>query len=518
MPPEMLNSSGRPPFTLHNLSLTTAPRVATLSAMRDQNRTPFFDAVQAYIDRHRAGLHMPGHMGGQGIHHRLMEFWGENVFLSDLTEVEGLDYLHRPIGVVKEAQDLAAEAYGALDSFFLVNGSTVGNQAMILSTCIPYDRVIVQRNSHRSMYGALILNELRPIYLEAEEDRLLQFQTFPSKQTYARVLRDHPEAKTVFLTNPNYFGISGDIDYYVQKAHATGRRILVDEAHGSHFHFHESLPKSAVDAGADMVVQSTHKTLAGLTQTSMLHLGSRRVDKELVRATLTMLETSSPSYILMSALDVSRMQMAVNGYDLLQRALDLAEDARHRINNIDGLFAPGRERSRTDAVYDVDLTKLTVHVSRLGLTGFQVEEILNREYNVEIELSDLENILAFVTIGTTRESIDAFVAALEDIARQRHEKTSVMTAPPPMPEIPEMVLFPYEAYYARRERVRMEDSVGRIIAELVTPYPPGIPITVPGEVMTRECMEYMVFMRDHGADLQGIIDKSAKYVQVVKER
>ena len=486
--------------------------------MRDQSRTPFFDAVQSYIGKHRAGLHMPGHMAGQGIHPRLKEFWGENVFLSDLTEVEGLDYLHRPIGVVKEAQELAAEAYGAIESFFLVNGSTVGNQAMILSTCDPYDRVIVQRNSHRSMYGALILNELRPIYLEAEEDRLLQFQTFPSKQTFARVLRDHPEAKTVFVTNPNYFGISSDIDYYVQKAHATGRRILVDEAHGSHFHFHPDLPKSAVDAGADMVVQSTHKTLSGLTQTSMLHLGSRRVDKELVRATLTMLESSSPSYILLTALDVARMQMATNGHDLLQGAIDLAEDARRRINNIEGLFAPGRERAHSDAIYDVDLTKLTVHVSRLGLTGFQIEEILNRDYNVEIELSDLENILAFITIGAPKEAVEILIKALEDISRKRHGKTSSITPPPPIPSIPEMVLFPFEAYYAKRERVHMEDSVGRIIAELVTPYPPGIPITVPGEVMTHECVDYMVFMRDHGADLQGIIDKTAKYVQVVKER
>jgi lysine decarboxylase len=368
------------------------------------------------------------------------------------------------------------------------------------------------------MYGALILNELRPIYLEAEEDRLLQFQTFPSKKTFARVLRDHPEAKTVFVTNPNYFGISSDIDYYIQKAHATGRRILVDEAHGSHFHFHPDLPKSAVDAGADMVVQSTHKTLAGLTQTSMLHLGSRRVDKELVRATLTMLESSSPSYILMTALDVARMQMATNGHDLLQRAIDLAEGARRRINKIEGLFAPGRERAHTDAVYDVDLTKLTVHVSRLGLTGFQVEEILNRNYNIEIELSDLENILAFITIGTPKEAVEILIKALEDISRKRHGKISTIAPPPPIPSIPEMVLFPFEAYYAKRERVRMEDSVGRIIAELVTPYPPGIPITVPGEVMTHECVDYMVFMRDHGADLQGIIDKTARYVQVVKER
>jgi lysine decarboxylase len=267
-----------------------------------------------------------------------------------------------------------------------------------------------------------------------------------------------------------------------------------------------------------MVVQSTHKTLSGLTQTSMLHLGSRRVDKELVRATLTMLESSSPSYILMTALDVARMQMATNGHDLLQRAIDLAEDARRRINNIEGLFAPGRERSHTEAVYDVDLTKLTVHVSRLGLTGFQVEEILNRDYNVEIELSDLENILAFITIGTPREAVEILIKALEDISRKRHGKTSTIAPPPPIPNIPEMVLFPFEAYYAKRERVRMEDSVGRIIAELVTPYPPGIPITVPGEVMTHECVDYMVFMRDHGADLQGIIDKTARYVQVVKER
>jgi lysine decarboxylase len=267
-----------------------------------------------------------------------------------------------------------------------------------------------------------------------------------------------------------------------------------------------------------MVVQSTHKTLAGLTQTSMLHLGSRRVDKELVRATLTMLESSSPSYILMTALDVARMQMATNGHDLLQRAIDLAEDARRRINKIEGLFAPGRERAHTEAVFDVDLTKLTIHVSRLGLTGFQVEEILNRDYNVEIELSDLENILAFITIGTPREAVEIFIKALEDISHKRHGKSSTIAPPPPIPNIPEMVLFPFEAYYAKRERVRMEDSVGRIIAELVTPYPPGIPITVPGEVMTHECVDYMVFMRDHGADLQGIIDKTARYVQVVKER
>lgn len=486
--------------------------------MRDQNRTPFFDAVQSYIAKHRAGLHMPGHMGGEGIHPRLKEFWGPNVFLSDLTEVEGLDYLHHPVGVVKEAQDLAAEAYGAVASFFLVNGSTVGNQAMILSACAPNDRVIVQRNSHRSLYGALILNELRPVYLEAQEDPLLRFQTFPSKKTFARTLREYPEAKTVFLTNPNYFGISSDIASYVEKAHEEGRCILVDEAHGSHFHFHPDLPLSAVDAGADMVVQSTHKTLSGLTQTSMLHLGSHRIDKDLVRATLTILESSSPSYLLMTALDVARMQMATNGHDLLQRAIDMAEAARKRINAIDGLRAPGRERAGSDTVYDADLTKLVVHVADLGLTGFQVEKLLNDEYNVEIELSDLENILAFVTIGTQQESIDSFIAALEDIARKRKGKPSTLTPPPPIPAIPEMVLFPFEAYYAKRVKVRMEDAAGRICAELVTPYPPGIPIAVPGEVMTRECVEYMVYMRNHGADLQGIIDKTARFVEVVKER
>lgn len=452
------------------------------------------------------------------MHPRLKEFWGPNVFLSDLTEVEGLDYLHRPIGVVQEAQDLAAEAYGAVESFFLVNGSTVGNQAMILSTCDPKDRVIVQRNSHRSLYGALILNELRPIYLQAQEDPLLRFQSFPSKESFVRTLKEHPEAKAVFLTNPNYFGISSDIAFYVRKTHEENRCILVDEAHGSHFHFHPDLPLSAVDAGADMVVQSTHKTLAGLTQTSMLHLGSHRVDKELVRATLTMLESSSPSYLFMSALDVARMQMATTGRDLLQRAIDMAQAARKRINAIDGLVAPGRERAHAEAVYDVDLTKLVVHVTGLGLTGFQVERLLNDEYNVEIELSDLENILAFVTIGTQQSSIDAFIAALEDIARKRKGKLSLLVPPPPIPPIPEMVLFPYEAYYAKREKVRMEDAAGRICAELVTPYPPGIPITVPGEMMTRECVDYMVYMRNHGADLQGIIDKTAQYVEVVKER
>jgi len=304
--------------------------------MNDQYRTPYYSGLLAYIAKHRASFHMPGHKRGRGVHPDFKAFLGENVFLLDLTEVQGVDYLHKPTGILREAMDLLADAYGAKESFFLVNGSTVGNQAALMAVGGPGKKILIARNSHRSVVGGLILNGSIPVYLPVNVDPELGITTSVSPEVLREYL-DKNDVDAVFLTNPNYYGVSGNIRELVDIVHEHGLPIVVDEAHGAHFHFHQALPLSAVDAGADLVVQSTHKTLSSMTQSSWMHMNGDLVDVELLKAALRTLQSSSPNYVLMASLDVARMQMATEGAELLSSALNVAQYLREAINEIPGL-------------------------------------------------------------------------------------------------------------------------------------------------------------------------------------
>lgn len=364
---------------------------------------------------------MPGHHRGKGIHKYLKEFWGENVFLFDITEVEGMDYLHKPEGVIKEAQELAAKAFGAKKTFFLINGSTVGNLVMLVSTLNPQDKVILQRNSHRSIIGGLAVFDLIPVYIQSEIHEPTGIPWGIKPETYEEVVKNNG-TKVSFITSPNYYGMCENIEEILKIGRKYNQIMLLDEAHGVHFPFNSKLPVSGIKLGYDMVVQSAHKTLPSLTQTSYLHINGDNIDMDRVFDALTFLESSSPSYLFMVSLDVVRYQMETEGEKIWNEILDLAEYTRSEINKIDGLYCFGKEILK-DGIYDLDLTKITVNTKNIGLTGFEVEEILNKEYNIEIELSDSYNILIFLTPGITKEEIDILINALKDISIKK-KKTS----------------------------------------------------------------------------------------------
>ncbi|HPC56333.1 MAG TPA: aminotransferase class V-fold PLP-dependent enzyme [Caldisericia bacterium] len=475
-------------------------------------KIPLFFTLKDYINKKRPAFHMPGHHRGKGIYKLLKDEWGENIFLYDITEVEGLDYLHKPEGVIKEAQELAAKAFGSDYTFFLINGSTVGNLVMLSSTLKSKDKVILQRNSHRSVIGGLAVFDLEPIYIQSEIHKYSGIPWGIKPEDYEDKLKNN-SVKVSLITSPNYFGMCENIEEILKIGRKYNQTMLLDEAHGVHFPFNSELPLTGIKIGYDMIVQSAHKTLPALTQTSFLHIKGNRVDMDKVFDALTYLESSSPSYLFMVSLDVARYQMESEGEKIWNEIIDLSNYLRDEVNKIDGFYCFGKE-ILNDEVYDLDLTKITINTKKMGLTGFEVEEILNKNYNIEIELSDSYNILIFLTPGITKEEIDKLIITLKDISikyKKRPIEEEVI-----IPEIPKMAVTPKEAYINEKEIIEFKDAKGRISGKVISAYPPGLPIVVPGEEISENILNYIYDLKEKKANLQGFIDAECNYIKVLK--
>ncbi|HQL66086.1 MAG TPA: aminotransferase class V-fold PLP-dependent enzyme [Caldisericia bacterium] len=475
-------------------------------------KIPLFFALKDYINKKRPAFHMPGHHRGKGIYKLLKDEWGENIFLYDITEVEGLDYLHKPEGVIKEAQELAAKAFGSDYTFFLINGSTVGNLVMLSSTLKSKDKVILQRNSHRSVIGGLAIFDLEPIYIQSEIHKYSGIPSGIKPEDYEDKLKNN-SVKVSLITSPNYFGMCENIEEILKIGRKYDQTMLLDEAHGVHFPFNSKLPLTGIKIGYDMIVQSAHKTLPALTQTSFLHIKGNRVDMDKVFDALTYLESSSPSYLFMVSLDVARYQMESEGEKIWNEIIDLSNYLREEVNKIDGFYCFGKEILNAE-VYDLDLTKIAINTKKIGLTGFEVEEILNKNYNIEIELSDSYNILIFLTPGITKEEIDKLIITLKDISikyKKRPIEEEVI-----IPEIPKMAVTPKEAYINEKEIIELKDAKGRISGKVISAYPPGLPIIVPGEEISENILNYIYYLKEKKANLQGFIDVECNYIKVLK--
>lgn len=490
-----------------------------------QHKTPYFDALRDYVDSGTRPFHTPGHKQGVGMHKRLRDFIGDNVLSIDLTQIRGLDDLNQPEGPILEAMRLAALAYGADYSYFLVNGSTAGNQAMLMTALRPDDAVLLPRNSHKSATSALIMSATRPIYMPPEVDHDLHVDHAVTPQTVERSLDEHPEVKAVFITSPTYYGATADLKAIEQMVHARGKLLLVDEAWGPHLHFHPELPPSATAIGADACVNSTHKLLAGMSQSSMLHTVGPRIDQGRLRSTLRIFQSTSPQLVLLASLDVCRMQMATEGKALLTGALALARDVRRRLNEIPGVYCMGPDQIGKPGVAGYDETRIVITVKELGYTGYEAERILRMRYNVQVELADLFNVVALVTLGDTKESTDALVNAVQELAREDrpidiYAPTGVLDkrlkrGSYKIPPIPELVVTPREAFLRDYVEVPFKKSAGRVCAEVVTPYPPGIPILCPGERITQETIEYLRLELKAGVHIQGPVDKKLGMIRVL---
>lgn len=481
-----------------------------------QHHTPFLDSLLAEKHTERAAFHMPGHKRVLSPLPALLDFWGGDLYPADLVEINGeIDYLHAPRGALKEAQELAAQAYGADQTFFLINGSTVGNLAALMATVSDGEKVIMPRASHRSVYSGVALSGALPVYVEPEYHPQIGFPLAVRIETLQQLLAAHPDAKAVHLTAPNYYGVLSDIAHSAALAHEYGTTLLVDAAHGAHLGFHERLPTSALQLGADIVVQSTHKTLGALTQASLLHVKGERVSLARLTQLLALLQSSSPSAILLASLDAARMQMATQGRALLDNALRLAQQAREQIRRINGLWCYGDELIGAHGIAAYDPTKLIIRVTDLGMSGFEAYQALHTRCGVDAEFADLRQIVCSITIADSESSVARLVEALSGLAAEpRAAQAADFTLESP-PGLPTQALSPRAAYFAPSKAVPIADSVGEICAENLIPYPPGIPLLVPGEVIDAARLDYLRYLLSRGSRMVGPEDPTLATVRVV---
>ena len=479
----------------------------------NQERTPIFNALKEYRKENIIPFDVPGHKHGKGLK-EFANYMGNVVMELDVNSMKSLDNILNPIGVIKEAEQLAAQAYSADHSFFLVNGTTAGIQAMIMSACEPGDKIIIPRNAHKSAISGIILSGAIPIYIQSEIDKHLGIAMGVTVDSVKKAINRHPDSKAVFIINPTYYGAISDLAEITKIAHSANMVVLVDEAHGAHIHFHDQLPASAMELGADLSALSLHKTGGSLTQSSILLLKKGGINHAKVKKSLNLMQTTSASYLLMASLDVARKQLALEGCNLLAKTLNLARQARKMINKIKGMSAFGKELVGMPGVFDYDETKLGVHVSELGLTGFEVYDLLRDKYNIQVELADMHNILAIVSLGDDEKSINALAHALKDISLKFKTNKEIKKIDKIL-ENPNIIVSPRDAYFSDKRSVKLENAVDEISGESVMIYPPGIPIVTPGEKITKEMIEHIKLWKKEEAQLQGTEDPYVENIRVL---
>lgn len=483
-----------------------------------QNETPLFSGLLKHAKKNPVQFHIPGHKKGAGIDPEFRSFIGDNALSIDLINIGPLDDLHQPKGIIKQAQDLAAQAFGADHTFFSVQGTSGAIMTMIMAVCGPNDKIIVPRNVHKSIMSAIVFSGAIPVFIHPEVDENLGISHGITTDSVKRALEQHPDAKGVLVINPTYFGVSADLKKIVEIVHSYQIPVLVDEAHGVHIHFHDQLPLSAMQAGADMAATSVHKLGGSMTQSSILNVKEGLVSAKHVQSILSMLTTTSTSYLLLASLDVARKRLATEGKQLIEKTIQLAQSIRNKINMIDHLYCVGQEIIGSKAAYDYDPTKLIISVKDLGITGFEVEKWLREKYNIEVELSDLYNVLCIITLGDTETEGDLLVKALQELSDEcEHRKEKIKPLQVILPDIPVLALTPRDAFYAEKEAIPFEESEGRIIAEFIMVYPPGIPIFIPGEIITKENLLYIRKNMEVGLPVQGPEDDKIKTIYVIKE-
>ncbi|MBQ9487978.1 MAG: aminotransferase class I/II-fold pyridoxal phosphate-dependent enzyme [Selenomonadaceae bacterium] len=465
--------------------------------MNKNNFAPIADAMQKYSADGALAFHTPGHKQGRGAHSLLKNLVTAEGLRQEVSLMEELDDLHSPHSCIKAAEKFAAELWHADDALFMINGTSSAIQAMILATLKPNDLVFVPRNSHRAVTAGLILSGAVPIFLPVDFSAELKIPLNVTASTIRRAIKKFPQARALILTSPNYYGVAADVKGIAEILHAAGMLLLVDEAHGAHLQFCERLPISAMDAGADLAAQSTHKLLGSMTQTSMLMVRKNFVDVDAVRRAASLLQTTSPNQLLLASLDIARLQMAEVGREKILNAIELSQHLRAEVEKISAL-------STFDAVkdFELDLTKVTVNVEGAGLTGIDAEKILRHKFKVQCELSDAANLLFIISYADDDAVISKLVDALKSMSKAQCVRRDLMRKAQCVMrndfsyQMPAKT--PREIFFAESEIVPLEKSVGRICAEEVTFYPPGIPILNIGERITAEVVKEISALKKIG--------------------
>ena len=478
----------------------------------DQERAPIYEALERFGKMRVVPFDVPGHKRGRG-NPELARLLGEKCVSMDVNSMKPLDNLCHPVSVIREAEILTAQAFGAAHAFLMVGGTTSAVQSMILSVAKRGEKIILRRNVHRSVMGAMVLCGAVPVYVNPEGDDRLGIPLGMSVEAVKQAVRENPDAKAILVNNPTYYGICSDLKAIVEVAHSNGMLCLADEAHGTHFYFSDELPVSAMEAGADMASVSMHKSGGSLTQSSILLAGPAMQEGH-VRQIINLTQTTSASYLLLSSLDISRRNLALRGEEAFKRVAGLARYARREINAIGGYYAYGKELINGDSVYDFDETKLSVNTLDVGLAGIEVYDLLRDEYDIQIEFGDLGNILAYLSIGDRPREIERLVSALAEI-RRRFERDPAGLMKQEYID-PEVAVSPQEAFYAEKVSLPIMETAGRICSEFVMCYPPGIPILAPGERITGDILNYIQYAKEKGCSMTGPEDAAIERLNVLK--
>ena len=455
---------------------------------------------------------VPGHKRGRG-NPELTRLLGERCVSMDVNSMKPLDNLCHPVSVIREAEMLAAQAFGAAHAFLMVGGTTSAVQSMILTVAKRGEKIILPRNVHRSVMGAMVLCGAVPVYVNPECDHRLGIPLGMSVEAVKKAVAENPDAKAILVNNPTYYGICSDLRSIVEIAHSHGMLCLADEAHGTHFYFSDELPVSAMAAGADMAAVSMHKSGGSLTQSSLLLTGPA-MHEGYVRQIINLTQTTSGSYLLLSSLDISRRNLALRGEEAFKRVAGLARYARKEINLIGGYYAYSKELINGDSIFDFDETKLSVNTLEVGLAGIEVYDLLRDEYDIQIEFGDLGNILAYLSIGDRPRDIERLVSALAEIRRRFAKDPAGLMKQEYID--PEVAVSPQDAFYADKESLPIMETDGRICSEFVMCYPPGIPILAPGERITKDILDYIQYAKEKGCSMTGPEDPAIERLNVLK--
>lgn len=479
-----------------------------------QSKAPVLEAMTQHLQNRVVPFDVPGHKGGRG-NSELTDFLGKSCLKADVNSMKPLDNLCHPVSVIKEAQDLAAEAFGAKHAFFMVNGTTGSVQTMIMTACKSGDKIIMPRNVHRSAINALVVNGAIPVYVNPGTNKNLGIPLGMSVENVKKAIAENPDAKAVLINNPTYYGVCSDLREIVRIAHENNMLALVDEAHGTHFYFGENMPVSGMAAGADMAAVSMHKTGGSLTQSSILLCGPN-INSDYVRQVINLTQTTSGSYLLISSLDIARKNLALNGKSIFKKTVQFAEYARNEINKLGGYYAFGHELCDNNAFYDFDKTKLSVHTRDIGLAGIEVYDILRDDYGIQIEFGDIGNILAIVSAGDRALEIERLISSLSEIKRLYSKDKAGMFDHEYIN--PEVITAPQKAFYSNKRSVPINQSSGMVCGEFVMCYPPGIPILAPGEKITDEIINYINYAKEKGCFMTGTQDMKIENINVVEDK
>lgn len=469
--------------------------------------TPIFKALKERLEKNYISFHTPGHKGRNG----LID-WSKYIPMLDTTEIEGTDNLLDPQGIIKESQELASRVYGTRASYYSVNGSTGSIYISLATITKPGDKVLVQRNCHKAVYNGIILNRLEPVYLNPHYNEKYNISTGINLDELEEKLRLDNDIKAVVITYPDYYGICSDIDSIVEIVHRHNKILMVDEAHGSHFNFSKLLPKSSIEAGADIVVQSIHKTLPSLTQTSLIHVSSDRIDLDLLRRNYQLYTTSSPSYLFVVSCETAIAYMDENR-DKLDERIEAVRNLVNRLQSIEGVNVfTGDEEDET--IYNKDISKILLNID--SIDGKELLDILHRDFNIDMEMADPSYVLALTTIMNEDEDFERLYDAIKSIgkrAKSKRPRHDIKSLPNPL-----IKYTPSQAYHMDVEKLKLSDSLGRVSASTIIPYPPGIPIILPGEIVSHEIFAYISSLKELNIEISGLLGYNRDYIQVTKER